>query len=198
MSSKTPIAFAACAVAAILAATVLWQRRTPQVPLQEDTRAQETSRQQAAMEPHDVVRPATSTAALTPAAQAAIAGIVSRRQREHEARIQSKAQGWSSVHRAYSAEQRDAGWAARKEGELRGIAEGDALRAAGIEPAADLRVSCRQSLCETVADFDAGSGADDWLLGFMSSVGTASSRSFVRQEALPSGGKRLRIVSQAR
>lgn len=198
MHSKTPIIVAACAVALIAVATLLWNRREPTPAASPDPTTVEGAR---AGTDAPSLPPAPQSDALhdlSPAAQAAISGIVSRRLADQGERRQAAARTWENVHRAYRSEQRDAAWAPGKERELRAIAGSEALESAGVTPATGLQISCRQSLCESVAEFASASAAQDWLLGFMASMGSASTRSAVRQETLPGGGMRVRIVSEAR
>lgn len=199
-SKKLPIAVATGAIAIIAVATLLSNR---QAPVRSD------DAQPLAAGPVDPQSPGTDTSApprddarvsrsLTPAAQAAIAGIVSRRQADHQARQRSGAMSWESALRDYRAERRDGAWAAGKENELRAIADSEAMQSAGVAPATALDVSCKRSLCESVAEFPSASAAQDWVMAFMSSAGTASSRSVVRQQPLPGGAMQVRIVSLAR
>lgn len=198
MHPKLPLIVAACAVALIAVATLLWNRREPAPAAGTGPATAVDARAEA--DPRSLPQAPRSDALrnLSPAAQAAIGGIVSRRLADQGERRQAAARTWEDAHRAYRSEQRDAAWAPGKEGELRAIAASEALESAEIAPATGLQISCRQSLCESVAEFASASAAQDWVLGFMASLGSASSRSAVRQETLPGGGMRIRIVSEAR
>lgn len=198
MHPKTPLIVAVSAVALIAVATLLLNRRQPAPAASNEFLAAEGIRAGADAPGLPGATQSNAIRNFSPPAQAAINGIVSRRLADQGERREAAARTWENAHRAYRSEQRDAMWAPAKERELHTVAGSEALKSAGIAPATDLQITCRQSLCESVAEFASGSAAQDWLLGFMASMGSASSRSAVRQETLPGGGMRVRIVSEAR
>ena len=171
-------------------------------------RGAELSAPAAAIEPAaiDVVQatPATSfsqppgtAAPMTPAARQAVAGIVAARATAQASKSRSNAQLRQAIGQAYAAEPRDSAWAAAKEDELRKILAGAGMAAAGVA-ADDLTMQCKSTLCETTAKFSEPGAAEDWVLAYMSSLGSAASSSVVSRVALAGGGTRLTILSKAR
>jgi len=136
-------------------------------------------------------------APMAPTARQAVEGIVAARAKAQASHSRSNAHLRQAVGQAYAAEQRDSAWAAAKEDELRKILAGAGMAAAGVT-ADDLTMQCRSTLCETTAKFSAPGAAEDWVLAYMSSLGSAASSSVVSRAALAGGGTRLTILSKAR
>lgn len=196
-ASRAPLWIAVAAAAIVMAAT--WFSRTHRQPAPQPEAPMQAPQDPAASTQPDA--PATNGGAMsrpmTPAARAAIAGIVASRMQTQQQRARTGADTWASAQRTYAAESRDAAWAAGKEQSLRAIATDQVADDAGV--AADaLALRCARTLCETRAEFATAGAAEDWMLAYMSRIGAVSSRSVVHREPRQGGGTRVVILSQAR
>ena len=97
----------------------------------------------------------------------------------------------------FEREQVDSAWAPQKEVELGKIAENPAFATAGVQPN-DLRASCKSTMCRIDGSFDASGNAEDWLLIYMSSVGSSLPNAMVTRIRKPDGTYGVQIYGQAR
>lgn len=126
-----------------------------------------------------------------------VANQVERRAaRRAEQEAKRKALRQQSEQR-YASEQVDPAWAPQKETQLNGIAAQPAFEAANAQPQS-MSVSCRSSMCRIDGQFESSGKAEDWLLMYMSSVGTAMPHSVVSRHLNPDGTTRVEIYGRAR
>ena len=114
--------------------------------------------------------------------------------REHEARISALRE--QSAQR-YAREQVDPAWAAQKESELQGVASRPAVEVAGASPKS-LSADCRSSMCRINGEFESNGKAEDWILVYMSSVGSSMPNSVVSRTRNPDGSMGVEIYGRAR
>lgn len=114
--------------------------------------------------------------------------------REHEARISALRE--QSAQR-YASEQVDPAWAPQKESELKGVASRPEFEVAGANPKS-LSVDCRSSMCRINGEFESNGKAEDWILVYMSSVGSSMPNSVVSRTRNPDGSMGVEIYGRAR
>ena len=114
--------------------------------------------------------------------------------REHEAR--NRALREESEQR-FASEQVDPAWAPQKERELRDVASQETFEVAGANPTS-LSIDCRSSMCRLNGEFESNGKGEDWILMYMSSVGSSMPNSIVSRTRNPDGSMRVEIYGRAR
>lgn len=133
----------------------------------------------------------------TPVATADANDPIERRarlRREHEERTRALRE--RNIER-YSTEQVDPAWAPQKISELTAVADNEAFQTAGAKPQS-LSVDCRTSMCRIDGQFEDSGKAEDWILMYMSGVGSAMPNSVVSRRVNPDGTVRVEIYGRAR
>lgn len=198
--SKAPLAVAVVVILGVVVATVAMRSKDAAVAGAVDGGASSGADAQA---PAGTARPpvARAGAAASPVSQdqindklaSAVAGRAKSRE-EHLAR--SEALRAQSAQR-FASEQVDPAWAPGKEAELDKVARQPQFEMAGAQPQS-LSVDCRSSMCKVDGQFETGGKADDWVLMYMSSVGSGMPNSVVSQSRNPDGTTRVEIYGRAR
>lgn len=194
-NSKTPLIVAAVLVAAVVVGTIAMRGRT------------DTAR-------HEVVAPATAAETVQPAVtrgsppprarvargattEAQLAEHLERRTKGREEQIARTAAMKRQSAERFAAEQVDPAWAPQKEAELTGIANQPGFETAGVKPTS-MDMDCKSSMCKIDGQFASNGEAEDWLLIYMSSVGSAMPKSVVSRTRNPDGSTRVEIYGRAR
>ncbi|MGY0652689.1 hypothetical protein ACW7GZ_12690 [Luteimonas sp. A537] len=126
-----------------------------------------------------------------------VLGHVERRaemREEHRARIKTLRE--ESAQR-FASEQVDPAWAPGKIDELTNLASEPAFAIANAEPQ-QLSVDCRSSTCRIDGQFETSSKAEDWILMYMSGVGSRMPNSVVSRSTNPDGSTRVEIYGRGR
>lgn len=171
-------------------------------------------RDQARVDEAMAVDSATSPAALAPAAPPdarasarapaagtmsgeAMADQVERRAKLREAHEARTRELREQSERRYASEQVDPSWAPGKESELTGLAGQEAFDLAGARPSS-LDIDCRSSMCRINGQFESSTQAEDWILMYMSSVGSRMPNSVVSRRRNPDGSMSVEIYGRGR
>jgi hypothetical protein len=194
-SSKTPLIVAAVLVAAVVTGTIAMRGRA-------DTTSDATPPAAAAVDvaPSGMAGGARATRApatrkgTTDAQLAEHVGL--RAQRRDEQMARTAAMKRQSAER-FAAEQVDPAWAPQKEAELTGVANLPSFETAGVKPT-EMRMDCKSSMCRIDGQFINNGAAEDWILIYMSSVGSAMPNSVVSRTQNPDGSTRVEIYGRAR
>ena len=101
------------------------------------------------------------------------------------------------AEKTFASERADPQWSAGKQRELDAITDQPAFAAIGVEPKR-LDIECRSSMCRIEGDFASPGQADDWVLVYMSSVGSTLPNSVVTRVPNPDGSSSVRIYGRAR
>ena len=146
--------------------------------------------------PPDAHASARAPAGGTPPAAAMVDQVERRAQlREaHEARTRELRE---QSERRYASEQVDPSWAPGKESELTGLASQEAFDVAGAKPSS-LDIDCRSSMCRINGQFESSTQAEDWILMYMSSVGSRMPNSVVSRRRNPDGSMSVEIYGRGR
>lgn len=102
----------------------------------------------------------------------------------------------ASIQR-YTSEQVDPAWAPGKINELTGLADDPGFETANAQPQS-LNVDCRSSMCRIEGQFETAGKAEDWILMYMSGVGSAMPNSVVSRRRNPDGTTRVEIYGRGR
>jgi len=129
--------------------------------------------------------------------QARLQEAVARRQDARKEQIRKSAEQKKKAAEAFQREQVDPAWAPQKEVELNKIAAQPGFEASGAVPK-DLRVECKSSMCRLDSSFASNGQAEDWILLYMSSVGSAMPNAVVSRVPNPDGTTRVEIYGRAR
>lgn len=97
----------------------------------------------------------------------------------------------------FASEQVDPAWAPQKTSALSAIADDPGFEVAGAQPKS-LNVDCRSSMCRIEGQFASSGVAEDWILMYMSSVGSEMPNSVVSRSRNPDGSTRVEIYGRAR
>lgn len=197
-SNRVPLIAAAVVVVAVVAGTFVLRGRDGAVPSDDGVAVDGGS----AQPPVDALPP-------VPAGQRAAEPVsrdriqeqmldhVERRtqmRREHDAR--TKALREQSEQR-FASEQVDPAWAPQKTAELKGLANDPGFEVADAQPQ-NLSVDCRSSMCRIDGQFETSGKAEDWILMYMSSAGTAMPNAVVSRSRNADGSMRVEIYGRAR
>lgn len=193
---NAPLIVAAVLIAAVAIGTLLARRSTDAPaapPVVQDALEQDAS------------RPSTPSAGRATGAgvgnvadrRARLQEAMVRRQESREATIRKSAEQRKQAAEAFQREQVDPAWAPQKEGELNRIAAQPAFETAGVVPK-DMRVDCRSSMCRLDGSFANNGQAEDWILIYMSSVGSALPNALVSRVHNPDGTTSVEIYGYAR
>ncbi|MBJ6980530.1 hypothetical protein [Luteimonas sp. MC1572] len=195
-NNKTPLVVAAVLVAAVVIGTIAMRgQRDParDAALSEAPAANAVA--QTAPAPGN--RPSRSPARQGASTEAQLIDHVARRaQRRDEQMARTAALKKQSAER-FAAEQVDPAWAPQKEAELAGIAGQSGFETAGVRPTS-LSMDCKSSMCKIDGQFASNGEAEDWILIYMSSVGSAMPSSVVSRTQNPDGSTRVEIYGRAR
>lgn len=119
-----------------------------------------------------------------------------RTQMRREQEERTKALREQSEQR-FASEQIDPGWAPQKTAELNGLANDPGFEAAGAQPQS-LSIDCRSSMCRIDGQFETSGKAEDWILMYMASLGSAMPNSIVSRSRNADGSTRVEIYGRAR
>lgn len=195
-SNRTPLVAATLVVLAVVAGTfVLRGRDTP--ALDNDSQQAKVATPASAAPSPPATRAPAGTAGRAQSAEELRGDHVERRaqmRREHEAR--NRALRERSEQR-YASEQVDPAWAPQKERELKDVASQPGFEVAGAQPRS-LSIDCRTSMCRINGEFESNGKAEDWILVYMSSVGSSMPNSVVSRKRNPDGSMGVEIYGRAR
>lgn len=196
MKSKTPLIVAAVVIAAVAIGTFVARRS-----------ADSTSDAPAATQGPAEAAPAATTSGTRAGGTGSgaraidtrtrLQETVARRQQSRQDQIKRSAEQREKAIDAFQREKVDPAWASKKEGELNKIAAQPVFETAGAVPK-EMRVDCKSSMCRLDGSFATNGQAEDWVLLYMSSVGSAMPNSLVTRKANPDGTTSVEIYGRAR
>ena len=193
---KTPIIVAAVVIAAVAVGTIVARRSgdiAPDQQVAQDNQAQNAPPSTSAVP----VRSANPDPRSAADRRTRLQETVARRQDARKEQIRKSAEQRKKAAEAFQREQVDPAWAPQKESELNKIAAQPAFETAGAVPK-DLRVDCKSSMCRLDSSFATNGQAEDWVLLYMSSVGSALPNAVVSRVPNPDGTTRVEIYGRAR
>lgn len=195
-ANRLPLFVAIAIVFAVIAATILVRAGRGPADVASDTApvAREAPAPAAA-------GPAAPRAAPTPVRGAAVESAVlnqleERTRKREELRARTAALKEQSARR-YASEQVDPAWAPTKMGQLDGIAADPAFSAAGAVPS-NLDIDCRSSMCRIDGQFEDASKAEDWIMLYTASLGSALPNTVISRSRNPDGTMRVEIYGRGR
>lgn len=198
MKKYLPFVIAASAIVLLLAATFYFSGRD-----QIDDRALAVDRasgDQGLVEP-DRVLAMPSSSSRRPLApgdrRARMEESIAKRQEMRAAYIKRTEESRRNAVETFNSERVDPQWAPQKEVELGKIAKQSAFETAGVAPT-DLRMDCKSSMCRIDGSFTSSGQAEDWVLLYMSSVGSALPNSIVSRTQNPDGTTSIQVYGRAR
>lgn len=194
MNRKIPFIVAAVVIAAVAIGTFVARKSGDVAPVQP-----------AQSQAPDPALPPTSTSARNAGSgpRAALSGrarledAVARRRESRQAQIKRSEEQRKKAAEAFARESVDPAWAPKKEVELNTIAEQPTFEEAGAIPK-DMRIECKSSMCRLDGSFTNKGQAEDWVLMYMSSVGSALPNAVVTRIPNPDGTTRVEIYGRAR
>ena len=196
-SNRIPLIAAGVVVLAVIAGTFVLRGRD-----QVDTHdpAQQVAEAPVASVPG--AAPPEATRVRTPQADRSLRdeGVLAHVERraemrdEHQARIRTLRE--ESAQR-FASEQVDPAWAPGKIKELTSLASEPEFAVANAKPQ-QLSVDCRSSTCRIDGQFETNGKAEDWILMYMSGVGSGMPNSVVSRSTNPDGTTRVEIYGRAR
>jgi hypothetical protein len=193
---KTPLIVAAVLIAAVAIGTIVARRSGDTEP---DQQAGQNSQTQDASAPPSAsavsARSANSGSATD--GRTRLQETVARRQESRQAQIKKSAEQRKNAAEAFQREPVDPAWAPKKEVELNSIAAQPAFETAGAVPK-DMRIDCKSSMCRLDGSFTTNGQAEDWVLLYMSSVGSALPNAVVTRTPNPDGTTSVEIYGRAR
>lgn len=137
------------------------------------------------------------TAAMTPSeVKDAVHAIVAARAHEVSQQSLQNDRTKASLVAAFRSEKPNPVWSAPAEAKLQRIATSQSMTAAGIK-ATDMAVSCKSTTCHTSASFATSAQADDWVMLYMTGVGTVLHQSAVSRTQNADGSINIDIYSKA-
>jgi hypothetical protein len=193
---KTPLIVAAVLIAAVAIGTIV-ARRSGDTELGQQA-AQNNQVQDASAPPSTSAasaRSANSSSATD--RRTRLQETVARRQESRQAQIKKSAEQRMKAAEAFQREPVDPAWAPKKEVELNSIAAQPAFETAGAVPK-DMRVDCKSSMCRLDGSFTSNGQAEDWVLLYMSSVGSTLPNAVVTRTPNPDGTTSVEIYGRAR
>ncbi|GHD68159.1 hypothetical protein GCM10007164_09370 [Luteimonas padinae] len=194
--TKLPIIAAAAIVVAVVAGTFFLRGdRTPTATAPDAVAAAQESAPSAGFAP-PVARTAPSVPGRPATDEAMIEQLDQRARKREEHQARTAALKEQSAQR-YASEQVDPAWAPGKITELNGIAADPAFDVAGAQPR-NLSIDCRSSMCRIDGQFEDAGKAEDWILLYTASVGSAMPSSVISRTRNPDGTMRVEIYGRGR
>lgn len=126
-----------------------------------------------------------------------VQAVTARREEMRARHAQQTEEMRQRAEKTFEGERVDPQWAPGKQRELDAITEQPAFETIGVTPSR-LDVQCRSSMCRIEGDFASAGQADDWVLVYMSSVGSTMPHSIVSRVANPDGSTSVRIYGRGR
>lgn len=192
---KVPLIVAAVVIAAVAIGTIIVRRSGDVAPDQQIARGDQD---QDASAPQAVASRSVGAGSSSIAdSRARLHEAVARRQETRQAQIKRSAEQRKKAAEAFQREPVDPVWAPKKEVELNSIAAQPAFETAGAVPK-DMRVDCKSSMCRLNGSFTTNGQAEDWVLLYMSSVGSALPNAVVARTPNPDGTTSVEIYGRAR
>jgi hypothetical protein len=192
-NNRIPLLVAAAIVLVVIAGTVIQRGRDSTVVAEAQVA---DAAAPAAGEPAAAPPPARR-AVDRAQAQGQLVDHVARRSKmreEHAARTRALRE---QSEQRFASEQVDPAWAPQKEGVLTGLANQSQFETAAAQPRS-LDIDCRSSMCRIDGEFETGGKAEDWILMYMSSVGSEMPNAVVSRKPNPDGTMRVQIYGRAR
>ncbi len=194
--TKLPIIAAAAIVVAVVAGTFFLRGdRTPTATAPDAVAAAQEPAPSAGFAP-PVARAAPSVPGRPATDEAMIEQLDQRARKREEHQARTAALKEQSAQR-YASEQVDPAWAPGKITELNGIAADPAFDVAGAQPS-NLSIDCRSSMCRIDGQFEDAGKAEDWILLYTASVGSAMPSSVISRTRNPDGTMRVEIYGRGR
>jgi hypothetical protein len=193
---RAPLIVAAVVIAAVAIGTILVRRSgdaSPDQQIAQGNQDQDASAPQASVSSQSV---GSGSGGIVDR-RARLHDAVARRQEARQAQIKRSAEQRKKAAEAFQREPVDPVWAPKKEVELNGIAAQPAFETAGAVPK-DMRVDCKSSMCRLDGSFTTNGQAEDWVLLYMSSVGSALPNAIVTRTPNPDGTTSVEIYGRAR
>lgn len=197
-ASKTPLIVAAGVIVVVAAVTFMVRRGAPDidVPVAGETAdALVTDGSVPPSLPASPVAPRGNGAAISPQEQ--LQSSLDRRASLREAHVARTTQAREDASARFEQEQVDAAWAPGKEVELSTLTAQPAFETAGVAPRS-LDVDCKSSMCRIAGSFASNGDAEDWVLIYMSSVGSNLPNAIVSRTANPDGTTSVEIYGRGR
>lgn len=194
--NRLPLFVAIAVVFAVIAATVLV--RTGRGPANVESPAAQVERElEAPAASSPVAAPPTPRSPQGSVAESAMLNQVEERARKREELRARTAALKEQSARRYASEQVDPAWAPAKRSELDGIAADPAFAAAGVAPS-NLDIDCRSSMCRIDGQFEDASKAEDWIMLYTASLGSALPNTVISRTRNPDGTMRVEIYGRGR
>jgi hypothetical protein len=192
---KAPLIVAAVVIAAVATGTIIVRRSGEVAPDRQIVQGNQdhSSAPQASVSS----RNAGSGPSSIVDRRARLQEAVARRQEAREAQIKRSADQRKKAVEAFQREPVDPVWAPKKEVELNSVGAQPAFETAGAVPK-DMRVDCKSSMCRLDGSFATTGQAEDWVLLYMSSVGSSLPNAVVTRTPNPDGTTRVEIYGRAR
>ncbi|MEN1940385.1 hypothetical protein WCE41_04960 [Luteimonas sp. MJ246] len=140
--------------------------------------------------------PVRAAQAATSPDESALGHVERRKEMRESQQARIKALREESAQR-FASEQVDPAWAPAKIEELTSVASDPSFAVAEAEPQ-QLSVDCRSSTCRIDGQFETASKAEDWILMYMSSVGSRMPNSVVSRSRNADGSTRVEIYGRGR
>jgi hypothetical protein len=195
-NKRIPLLVAAAVVLVVVAGTFLQRGRDGNAVVDE-AQVPDTAPPTAALAPTTAARPPAARAGDATKGQDQVTDPAARRSKmreEHAARTRALRE---QSERRFASEQVDPAWAPQKENALTSLANQPQFDTAAARPRR-LDIDCRSSMCRINGEFETGSKAEDWILMYMSSVGSAMPNAIVSRRPNPDGTMRVEIYGRAR
>ncbi len=195
--NRLPLIAGAAIVVAVVAGTFFLRGgRTPPAAVPDAVVATQDSAPSPVVASPAAARPAPAGAGRPATNEAMIEQLDQRARRREEHLARTAALKEQSAQR-YASEQVDPAWAPGKITELNGIAADPAFEVAGAQPS-NLSIDCRSSMCRIDGQFEDAGKAEDWILLYTASVGSAMPSSVVSRIRNPDGTMRVEIYGRGR
>jgi len=192
--NRLPLFLAIAVVIAVVAATFLLRgERGPVAGTQADA---PPAREAATRAAPAYAAPAPARAQSPPVEAAVVDHMEERTRKREEQRQRTAALKEQSAQR-FASEQVDPNWAPAKMTELNGIAADPVIAGAGVAPES-LAIDCRSSMCRIDGRFDDASKAEDWIMLYTASVGSALPNTVISRSRNPDGSMRVEIYGRGR
>lgn len=192
-----PLLLALVLIAALVAIT-LWARKPDPAVQQADASATQASADDndtAAGLPSAPARPSAGMSAAE--VTETLKRNTERRNRLRDEQVTRTAAARQTAISTYRSEPVDPAWAPQQERKLDEIATSPAIAQTKIAPR-ELSVDCKSTTCLINGKFANSGEAEDWLLMYMSSVGSTLPTSIVTRTQNPDGTTSIEIYGRAR
>ncbi len=195
-ASKMPLIVAAVVIIAVATVTFVARRDAPGSEAQDAgvTAEVPTSAHQASAPPASRAPPRVGAGPMTPGQ---VQASLDRRATMRDAHVARTTKAREEATARFEQESVDPAWAPQKEAELTSFTQQEAFATAGVSPRS-LAIDCKSSMCRVDGSFASNGDAEDWILIYMSSVGSSLPSSLVSRRANPDGTTGVQIYGRGR